>query len=409
MAKNDDGFNLDDMMEIFGESIEAPAKKEEPARPAPAPVATVEKPAPTHDQLSDEEMAVLAAYEKQKKEQKAKEEEARRQKDEDARKILESYEKELQAAREREAKLRRELEEKQKQELEALKKKQEVAAINKEEEERKIIEEFERQAREQKEKDEAARRQKEEQAQAELQALAQKQKAEEAARQAEAAKHEEEIRAKAAAATASSSGDKKESRLMELLAKAQKDIEAAAPAPLPGASTGSAQAQAPSSAAAGAAGSARDILIDVEQKENDAFNYMLDETRKTMFTFLAPMIGIKAATNMLNKTVEKARTKGPVVLKDANWKIDGSLREDGSIDPDRILANVQKVPVATRVDDFLTAFHALVNLRINAVEQGLGAKTGADLRMKLAELRRPYKDKGLRPDWIDLFFSHVIG
>jgi hypothetical protein len=400
MAKNDDGFNLDDMMEIFGETAELPAKKEEASsRPA---VATQEAPRKEAEssEISDDEAAILAAYEKSKKEQKSREEEAKRKKDEEARKILEQYEKELRESKEREARLRRELEERQKKELEELKKKQEsAAAINKEEEERRIIEEFERQAREQQQKEEAAKQAKEEKAQAELKALAEKQKAEESARQVEEAKREAEFKAKAAAQI----GDKKESRLMELLAKAQKDIESSAPAPLPAA----APATAASSTPAGA--SVKDILIDIEQKENDSFIHMLDETRKSMFTFLAPMIGIKAANNMLNKTVEKARAKAPVLLKDANWKMDGSLREDGSVDPERTLSNVQKIPVATRVDDFVQGLHALVDMRIKAVEVGLGAKASLDMKMKLSDLRRSFSEKGYKPEWVDIFYSHVIG
>jgi hypothetical protein len=402
MSKNDDGFNLDDMMEIFGESADLPAKKEEaPLRPS---VATQEPPsARLSEEISSDEAAILAAYEKSKKEQKARDEEARRKKDEAAQKILEQYERELREAREREAKLRVELEEKQKKELEALKKKADFAPdeAKKAEEERKIIEEFERQARDQKEKEEAGKRAQEEKAQNELKALAEKQQAEELQRRQEESRREEEFKAKAAAQV----GDKKENRLMELLAKAQADIERAAPAPLPSVAAGP--------GAAGAQGgpkeSVKEALLDIEAKENTAFTYMLDETRKSMFTFLAPMIGIKAATSMLNKTVEKARAGAPVLLKDANWKMDGSLREDGSVDPERLLLNVQKIPLGTRVDDFINGIHGLVSMRVKSVEAGLGAKAGQDMKMKLNELRKNYLDKGISPQWIDIFYSHIIG
>jgi len=402
MAKNDDGFNLDDMMEIFGDGAELPSKKEEaPARPAVA-IQEAPKPAAAEADISDDEAAILAAYEKSKKEKQARDDEARRKKDEAASKILEQYELQLKEAKAREDKLRKELEARQQVELEALKKKDEfkVDEAKKAEEERKIIEEFERQAREQKEKDEAAKRAQEEKAQQELKALAEKQKAEEDKRQAEEAKREEEFKAKAAAQV----GDKKENRLMELLAKAQADLEKA-PAPLP-------QAAAPAASAsqgqAGGRASLKDVLLDIESKENEQFVMMLDETRKCMFTFLAPMIGIKAATNMLNKTVEKVRTVAPVLFKDANWKMDGSLREDGSVDPERMLNNVQKIGIATRVDDFINGLHALVTMRVKSVEAGLGAKAATDMKMKLADLRRAFGDKGIKPDWVEIFYSHII-
>jgi hypothetical protein len=405
MAKNDDGFNLDDMMEIFGDSADLPAKKEEaPSRPA---VATQEAPKPSAavaEDISDDEAAILAAYEKSKKEKQNRDEEARRKKELEAQKILEQYENELRQAKEREAKLRKELEDRQKKELEALKKKDEfrVDEAKKAEEERAIIEEFERQNREQRDKEEAAKRLQEEKAQLELKALAEKQKAEEVQRQAEESRREAEFKAKAAAQV----GDKKENRLMELLAKAQADLEKAAPVPLPqaAAATVSSTAAAPG----GDRSSLKDVMLDIEAKENEQFVIMLDETRKSMFTFLAPMIGIKAATNMLNKTVEKVRSVAPVLFKDANWKMDGTLREDGSVDPERMLNNVQKIGVATRVDDYVNGLHALVTMRIKSVEAGLGAKAGMDMKMKLADLRRTFGDKGVKPDWIDIFYSHVI-
>ena len=103
------------------------------------------------------------------------------------------------------------------------------------------------------------------------------------------------------------------------------------------------------------------MLLDIieAEGENDAFCAMLDETRKSMFTFLAPLIGIKAATNMLTKTVEKARSKAPVVLKDANWKMDGSLRDDGSVDNERLLKNVASLPAVSRATDYLNGLREL--------------------------------------------------
>jgi hypothetical protein len=405
MSKNDDGFNLDDMMEIFGESADLPAKKEEAsARPAVAIQEAPRQTRPAEEDISADEAAILAAYERTKKEQKLRDEEARRKKDEAAQKILEQYERELREARDRETKLRQELESRQKKELEALQKKEDFSLdeAKKAEEERKIIEEFERQSREQKEKEELAKRAQEEKAQQELKALAEKQKSEEAIRRVEETKHEEEFRAKAAAQV----GDKKENRLMELLAKAQADLEKAAPAPLPGAATAS-PSGAPATPISGEV--LKDVFLDIEAKENTAFNYMLDETRKSMFTFLAPMIGIKAATNMLNKTVEKARTNAPILLKDANWKMDGSLREDGSVDSERLLLNVQKIPIASRVDDFINGIHVLVAMRIKSVEAGLGAKASNDMKAKLNELRRNFADKGITAQWIDIFYRNIIG
>ncbi len=336
MGKNDDGFSLDDMMEIFGDAgLAAPAKPVAVATQAPPPAAKPAVTAAAQAELDAAELAILAAYEKSKKEQKTREEDARRKKEEDQRRILEDFERQRAETEAREAKERAEREAKRQRELEELKKKEEfqLNAAKMAEEEARIIEEFEKQAAQEKIRQEEEKRAKEASAQAELQSLAEKQRQEAAKRQAEEALKDAELQAQAAAVS------KKDSRLMELLAKTQQDLQQAAPPPLPGmAGAPALPGQEPRASAAEA------VLLDVELKENEAFCFMLDETRKAMFTFLAPLIGIKAATNMLNKTVEKARAKAPVVLKDANWKMDGSLRDDGSVDPERLLKNVSSLP-----------------------------------------------------------------
>ena len=311
MSRNDDGFNLDDMMEIFGDAVSAPAKAPV-ATAAPASAPAPSSPADSEG-LSVDEQALLEAYEKQKQEKRKRDEEAQRKKEEESKRILEDYERAQREASEKQERERAEHQAKREKELAELKRKEEfrLDAERMAEEEKKIIEEFEREATAQKERQEKERVAKEAAAQADLQRLAEQQKAEASKREAEESRREADLKAQAEAVT------KKDSRLMELLAKAQHDLQAAPLPPLPGA--------APEAAAAGGP-SASDVLLDIEQKENDAFCAMLDETRKSMFTFLAPLIGIKAATNMLTKTVEKARAKAPVVLKDANWKMDGSLR-----------------------------------------------------------------------------------
>lgn len=399
MGRNDDGFNLDDMMEIFGDAVPAPAKSpvatQAPPSSPPAPGPPTASPAAA-DSLSDDELAILEAYEKQKKEKAKREEEARRKKEEEAQRILEEYERTRKEAAEKEARERAAAEAKRQKELEELKRKEEfkLDAERMAEEERKIIEEFEREAAAQKQRQEEERRAKEAAAQAELQRLAEQQKAEEAKRQAEEAAQEAALQAQAQALS------KKDSRLLELMAKAQSELQATGLPPL------SAAVPVP---AAPAGPKASDVLIDIEQKENDAFCAMLDETRKAMFTFLAPLIGIKASNNMLNKSVEKARAKAPVVLKDANWKMDGTLREDGSVDPERLLKNAASLPAATRVEEYLAGLRELVGLRIKAVEAGLGATTAGEMKNRVLACQAALKQKPIPKEWVEIFFRQVVG
>jgi actin-related protein len=393
------------MMEIFGDAVPAAPKAPVATAPAaaPKPVAAPVQTAPVSDDdgLSADEMALLEAYEKQKQEKRRREDEAKKKKEEDAKRILEEYERAQAEAKAKEERERKEREAKRQAELEELKKKEEfkLDAERLAEEERKIIEDFEREAAAQKIKQEEERKAKEAAAQAELQRLAEQQQAEAQKREAEEASKEAELQAQAQA----QSVGKKDSRLLELLAKAQQDLQNNALPPLPG---GGAAAPAP---AAKAGPSASDVLLDIELKENEAFCLMLDETRKAMFTFLAPLIGIKAANNMLNKSVEKARTKAPIALKDANWRMDGSLRDDGSVDPERLLKNVANLPVATRVNDYLTGFHELVAIRIKAVEAGLGATTSGEMKNRVLATRDVIKTKPIDPRWVELFFTEVVG
>jgi hypothetical protein len=407
MGRNDDGFNLDDMLEIFGDAMPAvstPVATVAPAAPAPPAPPSQAAPAARSDAggadegLTEDEQALLLAYEAQKQERRKRDEEARRKKDEDAKRILEEYERTQREHQQREAREREEREAKQRSELEALKKKEEfkVDAQRLADEERRIIEEFERDAAAQKIRQEEERKAKEAAAQAELQHLAEQQQREESKRDAEAAAQEAEMQAKAQAVS------KKDSRLLELLAKAQMDLKGAGPIMHGPEHEGAAPAPA-------AAPAFEDALLDIELPETEAFCAMVDESRKIMFTFLAPLIGIKAATNMLNKTVEKARSKAPVVLKDANWRMDGSLREDGSVDSERLFKNVSGLPAATRVQDFLAGLRELVSLRFKAVEVGLGASTAGDMKAKVMEARGPLVRKPLNEKWVDIFYRRVVG
>jgi hypothetical protein len=394
MGKNDDGFSLDDMMEIFGDVGVAPAaaKPSAVATQAPPPAPTPAVSAAIQAELDADELAILAAYEKSKKDQRANEEAARRKKEEDQRRILEDFERQRKEAEAREVRERAEREAKRQRELEELKKKEEfqLNADKMAEEERRIIEEFEKQAAAEKLRQEEEKRAKEASAQAELQSLAEKQRQEADKRHSEEAVKDAEIQAQVAAVS------KKDSRLMELLAKTQQDLQQAAPPPLPG---------LPVAAAAGASSSS---LLDIELKENEAFCFMLDETRKAMFTFLAPLIGIKAATNMLNKTVEKARAKAPVVLKDANWKMDGSLRDDGSVDPERLLKNVSGLPAGSRAADYISGLRELCSLRIKAVEAGLGATTANEMKTRVLQTRPHAVEKKIPGDWVNIFYHDVL-
>jgi hypothetical protein len=102
------------------------------------------------------------------------------------------------------------------------------------------------------------------------------------------------------------------------------------------------------------------------------FLMLYDEFRNIIAHELIDLVGEKKTYTMLGRTVELARTKYPEVFRNANWDGAGNLLEDGSVDSQRVIENKNAMdPVkADLVLD--TALFSLLNLRLQAVEKGLG-------------------------------------
>ncbi|MGH7442561.1 MAG: hypothetical protein ACREKE_07815, partial [bacterium] len=149
-------------------------------------------------------------------------------------------------------------------------------------------------------------------------------------------------------------------------------------------------------------------LDDIGDGENAAFCALLEGSRVVIFSYLAPRIGAKNAVSMLAKSVEKARAKAPLAFKDANWRADGSLREDGSVDPDRLLRNAAALPAETRVADYLAGLRELVDLRLRAVEAGLGTPARQELGERLLATRQDPANRKVPQAWLAAFYEGVL-
>ena len=103
------------------------------------------------------------------------------------------------------------------------------------------------------------------------------------------------------------------------------------------------------------------------------FLMLYDEFRNIISHELKDLVGEKKTFTMLGRTVELARGKFPEIFRNANWDAAGNLLEDGSVESQRIIdnKNALEAPRAELVLD--TALSALLNLRLQAVEKGLGA------------------------------------
>ena len=102
------------------------------------------------------------------------------------------------------------------------------------------------------------------------------------------------------------------------------------------------------------------------------FLMLYDEFRNIIAHELTDLVGEKKTYTMLGRTVELARTKYPEVFRNANWDAAGNLLEDGSVDSQRVIENKNAMD-PSKADLVLdTALFSLLNLRLQAVEKGLG-------------------------------------
>lgn len=122
------------------------------------------------------------------------------------------------------------------------------------------------------------------------------------------------------------------------------------------------------------------IVLDVPTAEeikklqaDHEFFMLYDEFRNIIVYELKDLVGEKKTFTMLERTFELARAKYPEILRNANWDENGNLLENGSLDAQRLIDNKKTID-PTKVDAVVdVALSALLNLRLQAVEKGLGS------------------------------------
>ena len=125
------------------------------------------------------------------------------------------------------------------------------------------------------------------------------------------------------------------------------------------------------------------------------FLMLYDEFRNIIAHELTDLVGEKKTFTMLGRTVELARTKYPEVFRNANWDAAGNLLEDGSVDSQRVIENKNAMDPAKADLVLDTALFSLLNLRLQAVEKGLG--TGLKNKVR-AHLYQWISEKGQKAD-----------
>ncbi|HXL73578.1 MAG TPA: hypothetical protein VN963_08145 [bacterium] len=119
---------------------------------------------------------------------------------------------------------------------------------------------------------------------------------------------------------------------------------------------------------------------------------------------LKDSVGLKKTCGMLVKTFEDARQKFPDVFRNANWNTGGNLLEDGSLNVSRMLEN--RSALDTKQADMIldTALNSLLNLRLQAIEKGLGADAAHIIKERL----KKWADEGSQKEGFGIHDPKIL-
>lgn len=118
-------------------------------------------------------------------------------------------------------------------------------------------------------------------------------------------------------------------------------------------------------------------------KSEHEFLMLYDEFRNIILFELKDLVGEKKAFTMLSRTVELAREQFPEIFRKTNWDPNGNLLEDGSVDPQRVIDNKNAMGFPRGEETLDAALSALLKLRMQAVEKGLGTGLKNKIRARM--------------------------
>jgi hypothetical protein len=118
-------------------------------------------------------------------------------------------------------------------------------------------------------------------------------------------------------------------------------------------------------------------------KSEHEFLMLYDEFRNIILFELKDLVGEKKALTMLARTVELAREQFPDIFRKTNWDPNGNLLEDGSVDPQRVIDNKNAMGFPRGEETLDSALSALLKLRMQAVEKGLGTGLKNKIRARM--------------------------
>ena len=128
-----------------------------------------------------------------------------------------------------------------------------------------------------------------------------------------------------------------------------------------------------------------EALRQITFQKEFSFFLLYNEYREIIGHELKDLVGERKTNNMLVKTFEMSREKYPEVFRNANWDASGNLLEDGSLDATRMAENTLALDVSRRDITVNMGLTLLMNLRLQAIEKGLGAGLKNKLRARLIQ------------------------
>jgi len=128
------------------------------------------------------------------------------------------------------------------------------------------------------------------------------------------------------------------------------------------------------------------------ETEKAAMIKMYEEISAELRNILMSSISEKAVNNMMLRSLEKIALMHPV-MKNTNWDSDGRLKEDGSVDFERFIKNIQQLG-HENIEKAFSAMMELLAMRLKAIKTGTGVesyrKAAAAINKKLMIIEAGY-------------------
>lgn len=128
------------------------------------------------------------------------------------------------------------------------------------------------------------------------------------------------------------------------------------------------------------------------ETEKAAMIKMYEEISEELRSILMSSISEKAVNNMMLRSLEKTALVHPV-LKNTNWGSDGKLKEDGSVNFERFMKNIEQME-SEKIEKVFSAMMELLAMRLKAIKTGTGVesykKVSAAINRKLMIIEAGY-------------------